>query len=210
MKSKQELKQLFENGDKPVQEDFWEWLDSYWHKEEKIASSSLEMLEKVIQLIVDNEFKGSFLSVTFPDNVKKIASGAYAYAGFMYQIREVIFNEGLEEIGVGAFGAQCIKKIKTPSTLKAIMRSAFSSQINTNNISDSLEEIILNEGLEIIGEYAFASCGDLLKDLYIPSSVITVGQNAFWGNPSIETVSAPEGLDLSLAGIPETAVITYR
>ncbi|MDV7696670.1 hypothetical protein N6B72_07045 [Chryseobacterium soli] len=36
MKSKEELKQLFEKGDKPKQEDFWDWQDSYWHKEEKL------------------------------------------------------------------------------------------------------------------------------------------------------------------------------
>ncbi len=34
MKSKQDLRKIFENGDKPKQEDFWEWQDSYWHKEE--------------------------------------------------------------------------------------------------------------------------------------------------------------------------------
>lgn len=36
MKSKEELKKLFENGDKPTQEEFWEWQDSYWHKDEKL------------------------------------------------------------------------------------------------------------------------------------------------------------------------------
>ncbi|MYY44008.1 hypothetical protein [Elizabethkingia anophelis] len=36
MKSKIELKRSFENGKIPTQEDFWEWMDSYWHKEEDI------------------------------------------------------------------------------------------------------------------------------------------------------------------------------
>ena len=40
MKSKQELKKIFENGDKPKQEDFWEWQDSYWHKEEDIIPAN--------------------------------------------------------------------------------------------------------------------------------------------------------------------------
>lgn len=35
MKSKQELRKVFENGDKPKQEDFWEWQDSFWHKEDE-------------------------------------------------------------------------------------------------------------------------------------------------------------------------------
>ncbi|MBB6371508.1 hypothetical protein [Chryseobacterium shigense] len=42
MKTKQELKQFFENGDIPVQEQFWEWQESYWHKNEKIPSDKLD------------------------------------------------------------------------------------------------------------------------------------------------------------------------
>ncbi|MDV7696872.1 hypothetical protein N6B72_08065 [Chryseobacterium soli] len=42
MKTKQELKKYFENGDIPVQEEFWEWQDSYWHKDEKITSDTLD------------------------------------------------------------------------------------------------------------------------------------------------------------------------
>lgn len=42
MKTKQELKQYFENGDIPVQEEFWEWQESYWHKDEKIPADKLD------------------------------------------------------------------------------------------------------------------------------------------------------------------------
>lgn len=41
MKTKQELKQYFENGDIPKQEEFWDWQESYWHKDEKIPSDKL-------------------------------------------------------------------------------------------------------------------------------------------------------------------------
>lgn len=40
MKSKEELKKLFENGDRPTQKEFWEWQDSYWHKEEKLPTEN--------------------------------------------------------------------------------------------------------------------------------------------------------------------------
>ncbi|MGR3855153.1 hypothetical protein [Chryseobacterium indologenes] len=42
MKTKEELKKYFENGDIPVQEEFWEWQDSYWHKDEKIPAAQLD------------------------------------------------------------------------------------------------------------------------------------------------------------------------
>ncbi|MGE8432422.1 hypothetical protein [Chryseobacterium joostei] len=41
MKTRQELKQYFENGDIPNQEEFWDWQDSYWHKDEKIPAEKL-------------------------------------------------------------------------------------------------------------------------------------------------------------------------
>ncbi|WP_426481122.1 hypothetical protein [Chryseobacterium sp. R2ACT005] len=42
MKTKEELKKYFENGDIPVQEEFWEWQNSYWHKDEKIPADKLD------------------------------------------------------------------------------------------------------------------------------------------------------------------------
>jgi len=42
MKSKQEIKKTFENGDIPVQEEFWEWQDSYWHKDEKLPLGNID------------------------------------------------------------------------------------------------------------------------------------------------------------------------
>ncbi|UOU99156.1 leucine-rich repeat domain-containing protein [Chryseobacterium daecheongense] len=208
MRTKEELRLYFENGDRPTQNHFWEWQDSYWHKDEKILLKSVESIEKIYPLIVNGEYKGSYLSITLPDNIRKIADSAFVYSGFSYQIREVILNEGLEEIGRSAFGSQNIKKIKTPSTLKIIRQSAFAGQANANNYSDSTEEIILNEGLEVIEDYAFAS-GNSLKSLYLPDSLQSVGLNAL-AIPSLQTVSAPAGLDLSSAGIPESAIITYR
>ena len=45
MKTKEELKLYFENGDIPKQEDFWEWQDAYWHKDEKIDMRKIAGLE---------------------------------------------------------------------------------------------------------------------------------------------------------------------
>lgn len=42
MLDKQKLRLRFENDDTPSQEDFWEWQDSYWHKEEKIPTTAID------------------------------------------------------------------------------------------------------------------------------------------------------------------------
>ncbi|MDP9958551.1 leucine-rich repeat domain-containing protein [Chryseobacterium lathyri] len=210
MKTKEELRLLFENGDKPVQEDFWALLDSYWHKDEKIIQDSIESIEKVVPFFAEAGLLGSAVAVTIPADTKKILPSAFVYTGMSYQIIKVLFNEGLEEIGESAFLGQNIKSIRTPLTLKTIKDQAFTSQGNIINGPDSLEEIILNDGLTTIGAAAF-NCprATIISDLYIPSTVTSVGQNAF-AIPSLKTVSAPSGLDLSNAGIPSTATITYR
>lgn len=42
------LKAWFETGDKPTQSNFWDWLDSYWHKSETIPQSSVDGLEDAL------------------------------------------------------------------------------------------------------------------------------------------------------------------
>jgi hypothetical protein len=42
MLDKQKLKLRFENDDTPSQEDFWEWQDSYWHKEDRIPTAAID------------------------------------------------------------------------------------------------------------------------------------------------------------------------
>lgn len=43
------LKKWFANFKKPTQEQFWAWLDSFWHKNEKIPMTSIDGLDKIIE-----------------------------------------------------------------------------------------------------------------------------------------------------------------
>lgn len=42
------LKNWFKTGLKPTQEQFWNWMDSFWHKDEKIPQSAVEDLTAVL------------------------------------------------------------------------------------------------------------------------------------------------------------------
>lgn len=42
------LKNWFRNRLKPPQEQFWAWMDSYWHKNEKIPTDSVENLTSIL------------------------------------------------------------------------------------------------------------------------------------------------------------------
>lgn len=65
MKSKEELKKLFENGDKPTQENFWEWQDSYWHKDEKLPTETVGLYK----------IKGSVPNKVTLDNMTSMVEG---------------------------------------------------------------------------------------------------------------------------------------
>ncbi|MFJ1429476.1 hypothetical protein ACILE2_01560 [Capnocytophaga canimorsus] len=49
--ARQVIKQWFSNFKKPTQEHFWAWLDSFWHKEDKIPMQSVEGLETALQSV---------------------------------------------------------------------------------------------------------------------------------------------------------------
>ncbi|WP_121486506.1 hypothetical protein [Chryseobacterium sp. 7] len=75
MKTKEELRLYFENGDIPKQEDFWEWQNSYWHKSEKLPNSSLELItyEEFLPSPTDNtEIMGIGKRIVFPEGIKVI------------------------------------------------------------------------------------------------------------------------------------------
>lgn len=46
---KNTIKKWFRNFLKPTQEQFWNWMDSYWHKEEKIPQDTIEGWDEFIQ-----------------------------------------------------------------------------------------------------------------------------------------------------------------
>ena len=63
MTTKTELKLLFEKGDTPKQEHFYEWMDSYWHKDEKIP---IEQTYKTISVntTLDDSFHNCIVRIT--------------------------------------------------------------------------------------------------------------------------------------------------
>lgn len=46
---KNTIKSWFRNFLKPTQEQFWNWMDSYWHKEEKIPQDAIEGWDEFLQ-----------------------------------------------------------------------------------------------------------------------------------------------------------------
>ncbi|MCK0206229.1 hypothetical protein [Ornithobacterium rhinotracheale] len=45
------IKNWFKNGLKPTQEQFWAWLDSFWHKDDKIPAENIQGLNEMLSSI---------------------------------------------------------------------------------------------------------------------------------------------------------------
>lgn len=104
----------------------------------------------------------------------------------LLSLREVVFPEGVTEIGQGAFALTSIQTLTLPQTVTVIGQGAFSD-------CRKLESVSLPQGLRSIGEQAFAQCS-ALRSAELPSSLTEIGDYAFSGCSSLGSADLPEGL----------------
>lgn len=96
-------------------------------------------------------------------------------------VRSLIIPEGISYVSAGADFHSYWHSIKTPSSLCRIGAMAFA----TNHC---LEELNFSEGLRRIDSEAFYSA-ERLKSLYLPDSLVTLGDNCFRDAWSLQEVS---------------------
>lgn len=98
MTSKQTLKQWFSNLKKPTQNHFWAWLDSYFHKEEKIPMSQIEGLDKALQdtassTQINNHFSDNQAhKALFDLKVDKVQGKGLSTEDFTSELKEKLEN----------------------------------------------------------------------------------------------------------------------
>lgn len=136
---------------------------------------------------------------TCPSTLKRINGYAFYYTRDM-GLTKITFNEGLEEIGQYAFAYNdSLSEIKFPSTLKRVEKGAFAGSATSDEEGSyvspqgTITNASLNEGLEFIGEMAFAN--QYFKDTFtLPSTVTTIEGWAFANCTAIEKVVLPKAL----------------
>ena len=147
---------------------------------------------------------GNLQKIKFPTSVKSIGTWAFSTCA---SLDNIILNDGVSIIDTGAFnGCTALSNIYIPKGITNIAAQAFNGTTNLRSIIfreglkqigndcfryGSLENIELPEGLTTIGNYAF---GSKLKAVVIPSTVTSIGQNAFYQCKIENEITLPQGL----------------
>jgi hypothetical protein len=98
------LKQWFSNLKKPTQEQFWAWLDSFWHKSEKIPMASVEGLDKLVEGTASAEQLSNHLNdsnahrALFDKKVDKVEGKELSSNDFTNEYKEKL--EGLHQVDI--------------------------------------------------------------------------------------------------------------
>ena len=117
----------------------------------------------------------NYPSLRFPDRCTKIS---------------VEFSEDIDEDTRREMRTytENIKEIELPETVTEIGLEAFS-----NYSFSSLKKINIPNSVNVIGDYAFASCGEL-STIMIPASVKSIGMGAFTNCSNVTSITIPNSV----------------
>lgn len=130
------------------------------------SSSTIDWME-IINLIPTSS-KSAITSTEIGSCVTRIGENSFNQC---VNLTSVTFNNANEEIGHDAFKNCGLKAVQMPQNLRLIESNAFET-------NEDLSAVTFNNGLTTIGVNAFYSNISLL-DIVIPSSVTSIGDDAF-------------------------------
>ena len=137
---------------------------------------NIELTERLKQ-IGSNAFYGctSLKEINLTDNISYIGSYAFFNCNKLSEIH-IPANSTYTTVEEGTFYfCRSLQEVDLPNNIKTIERYGFSTT--------AIQHVNLNK-VETIGDYAFFS-GDL-RELYIPSTVTSIGVSAFSGNSNLK------------------------
>ena len=146
-------------------------------------------------------------SMSLPQSVKRIEYNAFRECS---NLKSITLNNGLETIEYGVFyNCRRLQNVTLPSTLKTIGYDAF-------EYCTSFTRMELPDGLTDIGHSLFEDCSNLasvklpatmtaipehmfwasgIKSIDIPSTVKSIGENAFRNCDALTSIVIPDGVE---------------
>jgi hypothetical protein len=174
-----------------------------------ISGNQIEklILHEGLEIIEDGAFDNVYLpnrssSLEIPSSVKIIGDFAFcnSVGGETNKtpqnsgINTLTLHEGLESIGNYAFNQNLLTgTLEIPSSVKKIGNYAFYGSTYNSLKANQVEKLILHEGLESIGEYAFAS-NKISGNIKLVSTIKNIQPSAFAINNINGTLEIPQNL----------------
>lgn len=130
-------------------------------------------------------YRGCTSLTAFEIPVSVVSLGTNMFNGCV-SLTNVTLHENLTEIPQYMFSScHALASITLPGTIRSIGNYAFEATL--------LEELVLPEGFETLGDRVFKECFSLEK-VTLPSTLKTIGKYAFWNCESLDNVILPAGL----------------
>ena len=111
------LKNWFKRGLKPLQQQFYDWLDSYWHKDEKIPISTVEGLEGLLNNLPSTDAISSLVDIFAPEVFNTTSDLAYTLKANRRLQSVIIIPSVISTIRIGSFNGS--EDIMIESTIAA-------------------------------------------------------------------------------------------
>ncbi len=134
--------------------------------------------------LIITSYKGTETDVTVPAMIGKAVVTAIDSEAFSPSALR-LSNEQIA-------ARKAIRSIEFPDTIRELPKGLFSSGWGLSH--PALEQVILPEGLEVIGDKCFYSC-TALKEMVIPQSVKKIGIWAFSSCTSLTEITIPDGVE---------------
>ena len=97
------LKSWFKRGFKPLQQQFYDWMESYWHKDEPLPMSSISGLENILNTLPTQDLINSLLALFLPEIINVNTDHTYTLHGGRRLQSIIIIPAEEESIRVGTF-----------------------------------------------------------------------------------------------------------
>ena len=155
------------------------WLINHMNSTLDIVKETEKEEKKAMRELTANPLSVSALKKLWL--FKPMENGKLEITGYKGDETEITVPAMIGKDAVGAIGEE------------AFSPKIFSKTVKNKESRAKIEKIVLPEGIEIIGKCAFAGCS-ALQSAELPTTLISIGANAFKGCASLTRVLLPDNL----------------